>query len=111
MVAETLSPEPTTKIENEPATVVEPVPVLEVVVVEKPVASENVVVEPLVPKKEPSPVVKEELMVVEEPKKLEPEADADMTEVVTVEEKVELKPEKPKPKPMNGDVAKVSYFS
>ncbi|KAJ8731142.1 hypothetical protein PYW07_004306 [Mythimna separata] len=102
-VAENLSPEPKTQTENEPAIVTEPVSVPEVA--EKPVAPDNVVVEPVVPKKEPSPV-KEDLMVVEEPRKLEPEADADMTEVVTVQEKVELKTEKPKPKPMNGDVAK-----
>ncbi|PZC85821.1 hypothetical protein B5X24_HaOG215183 [Helicoverpa armigera] len=102
-VAENPSPEATTQPENEPATVTEPTPVPEVV--EKPVAPENAPVVTEVPKKEPSPV-KEELMVVEEPKKLEREADVDMTEVVTVEEKVERKTEKPKPKPMNGDVTK-----
>lgn len=105
VVAEALSPIPTNPTDNEPATATAPVPVPEIV--EKPVASENVVVDTVVPKKEPSPV-KEDLMVVEEPKKFEPEADADMTEVVTVEEKLELKAEKSKPKPMNGDVTKVS---
>ncbi|KAF9795842.1 hypothetical protein SFRURICE_003304 [Spodoptera frugiperda] len=100
----TPTPEPP-KPQNEPAPTIEPVPSTSKApdVIEKVVALDKPVVETVVPVKEPVSV-KEELMVVEEPKKLEPEADADMTEVVTVEEKAEQKVEKPKPKSVNGDV-------
>lgn len=109
MAPKTPTPEPP-KPQNEPAPTIEPVPSTSKApdVIEKVVALDKPVVETVVPVKEPVSV-KEELMVVEEPKKLEPEADADMTEVVTVEEKAEQKVEKPKPKSVNGDVvAKVS---
>ncbi|CAH0692036.1 unnamed protein product [Spodoptera exigua] len=105
VVAKTLTPEPPKQPQNEPAPTIEPVPSTSKApdVIEKLVASDNVVVETVVPVKAPVSE-KEELMVVEEPKKLEPEVDADMTEVVTVEEKAEQKVEKPKPKSVNGDV-------
>lgn len=97
------TPETINLTDNEPrVTVPEPLPE----VVEKPVATENVVVEVVVPKKEPSPVY-EVPVVADEPTNLV-KADVDMTEVVPIEPKVELKVEKSKPQPMNGDVAKVS---
>ncbi|XP_026739025.1 uncharacterized protein LOC113501910 isoform X2 [Trichoplusia ni] len=95
------TPDPIEQKENEPtATAPEPKPE---VVEEKPAVKENVAVEPIVLKKELSPV-KEVPMLVEEPKK--EKADVEMAEAFPAEDKVELKTEKPKPQPMNGDVAK-----
>ncbi|XP_075978149.1 uncharacterized protein LOC142977905 isoform X2 [Anticarsia gemmatalis] len=99
------TPEQSDKTNDEPEPVTtQVVPQPEVEEKEKPSTSDNAVTEPVVAKKEPSPV-KEEPMVVEE-RKPEKVPDVEMAEVLPVEDKVEPKVEKPKPQPMNGDIAK-----
>lgn len=100
---------PTNLSKDDPTPLCKPISTPEVIEKEETSHKEDVVAEPLVAKKETG-VPKEEFMVVDV-KKLEKEGDAEMAEVLPVEEKkIEPKVEKLKPQSMNGDIAKVSLF-